>query len=210
MAARVSPHSGSLNGKHCHEMPCAAASRFMRTAPGKASAYSATHEDPPVTVGLVVDHRGSMKQKLPEVIAAAQTFVRSRNPEEQMFVVNFNEKVSLGLPVATPFSNRTDELQAAIGKIAAAGETALYDTVSVALDRLKSGDREKKVQIVMSERPKQGILWERAPNDAPLDAESPVRRRNPDVGLRVCTSRAVGGYYARHHRPYSSPRSRPC
>lgn len=109
------------------------------------------HEDVPVTVGLVVDHSGSMKQKLPEVIAAAQSFVRSSNPEDQMFVVNFNEKVSLGLPVATPFSNRTDELQAAIGKVAAAGETALYNAVSVALDRLKSGDREKKVLIVISD-----------------------------------------------------------
>lgn len=109
------------------------------------------HEDIPVTVGLVVDHSGSMKKKIPEVVAAARTFVRSSNPEDQMFVVNFNEKVSLGLPVAIPFSNRADELEAAIGETPATGETALYDAVSVALDRLKSGDREKKVLIVISD-----------------------------------------------------------
>ncbi len=109
------------------------------------------HEDVPVTVGLVVDHSGSMGMKLPQVIAAARTFVRFSNPEDQMFVVNFNEKVSMGLPVAVPFSNRADELGAAISEEPAAGETALYDAISVALNRLKSGTSEKKVLIVMSD-----------------------------------------------------------
>jgi VWFA-related protein len=68
-----------------------------------------------------------------------------------MFVVNFNEKVSLGLPAETPFSDRADELEGAIGKTPAEGQTALYDAVSTALTRLKSGDREKKVLIVISD-----------------------------------------------------------
>ena len=56
------------------------------------------NEDIPVTVGLVVDHSTTMGPKLAEVTAAARTFVRSSNREDEMFVVNFNEKVSLGLP----------------------------------------------------------------------------------------------------------------
>ena len=56
------------------------------------------HEDVPVTAGLVVDHSGSMKPKLAEVSAAARTFVQASNPEDEMFVVNFNEHVELGLP----------------------------------------------------------------------------------------------------------------
>ena len=66
------------------------------------------HEDTPVTIGLVVDHSGSMREKLAEVTAAARTFVRASNPEDQMFVVNFNEDVSLGLPNGTrsPFWSR--------------------------------------------------------------------------------------------------------
>src|ERR1017187_5128880 len=62
-------------------------------------------EDVPVTVGLVVDHSTTMGPKLDEVSAAARTFVRSSNPEDEMFVVNFNEKVSLGLPAAIRFTN---------------------------------------------------------------------------------------------------------
>ena len=56
------------------------------------------HEDVPVTVGLVVDNSGSMRPKRHDVIAAALAFARSSNPKDQMFVVNFNEKVSFGLP----------------------------------------------------------------------------------------------------------------
>lgn len=109
------------------------------------------HEDVPVTVGLVVDHSGSMRLKLPEVIVAAGKFVQSSNPQDQMFVVNFNEKVSLGLPATVPFSNRADELDAAVGEEPAVGETALYDAISVALNRLQSGASEKKVLIVISD-----------------------------------------------------------
>ena len=57
-----------------------------------------SHEDIPVTVGLVVDNSGSMRPKRADVIAAALAFVRSSNPMDQMFVVTFNEKVSFGLP----------------------------------------------------------------------------------------------------------------
>src|SRR4051794_29473351 len=67
------------------------------------------HEDIPVTVGLVIDHSGSMRSKLGSVIAAARTFIQSSSPEDQMFVVNFNENVTLGLPADVPFTNRSDE-----------------------------------------------------------------------------------------------------
>jgi VWFA-related protein len=109
------------------------------------------HEDIPVTVGLVVDHSGSMKNKIPEVVAAARAFVRSSNSDDQMFVINFNEKVSSGLPDSIPFSDRADELEAAIETSPASGQTALYDAVSSALDRLKTGSHEKKALIVISD-----------------------------------------------------------
>ena len=63
------------------------------------------HEDIPVTVGLVIDHSTTMWPKLPEVVAAARTFVRSSNQDDEMFVVNFNEIASLGLPGTAHFTN---------------------------------------------------------------------------------------------------------
>ena len=109
------------------------------------------HEDIPVTVGLVVDHSGSMRNKLPDVITEARTFVRSSNPEDEMFVVNFNEHVTIGLPAAIPFTSRVEELEAAILKAPVAGQTALYDAFAEALTRLRTGARDKKVLIVISD-----------------------------------------------------------
>jgi Ca-activated chloride channel homolog len=109
------------------------------------------HEDVPVTVGLVVDHSGSMRGKLTDVVAAARTFVRFSNQDDQMFVVNFNEKVTLGLPGGIRFTNRLDQLESAILKAPAAGQTALYDAIASALDQLQAGAQEKKVLIVISD-----------------------------------------------------------
>lgn len=109
------------------------------------------HEDTPVTIGLVVDHSGSMREKLNQVTGAARTFVQSSNPEDQMFVVNFNEKVSLGLPGSMRFSSSADELGSAIGDSPAAGLTALYDAIVEALQVLRKGEWDKKVLIVISD-----------------------------------------------------------
>lgn len=110
-----------------------------------------SHEDIPVTVGLVVDNSGSMRPKRADVVAAALAFARSSNPQDQMFVVNFNEKVSFGLPDNTPFTDQAVQLEVALSGISAKGETALYDAVAAALEHLKKGNRDKKVLIVVSD-----------------------------------------------------------
>jgi VWFA-related protein len=109
------------------------------------------HEDVPVTVGLVVDHSGSMRPKLREVVEAARTFARSSNEDDRMFVVNFNEHVTMGLPAAQRFTNRPDELQLAILRAPAAGETAVYDAVAAALEMLRTSEQEKKALILISD-----------------------------------------------------------
>jgi len=109
------------------------------------------NEDIPVTVGLVVDHSSTMRRKLVEVSAAARTFVRSSNPEDEMFVVNFNERVSLGLPASMRFTNSPAELERAITSAPAGGETALYDAIARGLEELRVGNRDRKVLIVASD-----------------------------------------------------------
>ena len=109
------------------------------------------NEDIPVTVGLVVDHSTTMRPKLAEVTAAARTFVRSSNREDEMFVVNFNEKVSLGLPRTTRFTNNSAELEYGIIATTTGGQTALYDAIAKALEELQAGSRDKKVLIVVSD-----------------------------------------------------------
>lgn len=109
------------------------------------------HEDVPVTVGLVIDHSGSMRQKMTEVTAAARTFVQASNPEDQLFVVNFNEHVTPGLPAARSFTSSLEDLNEAISRSPATGQTALYDAVVEAEHRVQGGSRDKKVLIVVSD-----------------------------------------------------------
>jgi VWFA-related protein len=109
------------------------------------------YEDTPVTVGLVVDHSRSMWPKLGQVTAAARAFVRSSNPADQMFVMNFNEAVSLGLPDAIPFTNNSTALEGAIANAPAAGMTALYDAVVGGIEHLQAGSRGKKALLVISD-----------------------------------------------------------
>ena len=112
---------------------------------------SLSHEDIPVTVGLVVDNSGSMKSKRPEVIAAAMAFVRSSNPHDEMFVVNFSDGVSFGLPRDMPFTDQPVHLESALSSIEASGRTALYDAVSDGVAHLKFGSHDKKALLVVSD-----------------------------------------------------------
>jgi Ca-activated chloride channel homolog len=109
------------------------------------------NEDAPVTVGLVVDHSTTMWPNLEEVITAARIFVRSSNPEDEMFVVNFNENVSLGLPSTLRFTSSTAELEYAINRMPTGGQTALYDAIAKGLEESQAGSRDKKALIVISD-----------------------------------------------------------
>jgi len=122
---------------------------FEDKVPQQIESFS--HEDVPVTVGLVIDNSGSMRSKRSGVIDAALSFARSSNPEDQVFVVNFNEHVSMGLPGNVPFAVNQEQLETALSKSKADGLTALYDGVVVALEQLKRGKWDKKVLILISD-----------------------------------------------------------
>lgn len=111
------------------------------------------NEDTPVTVGIVVDHSGSMRGKLRDVGAAAAAFVESSHPDDQMFVMNFNEHISLGLDGDFHFSNNPVELKSAIWGAAADGQTALYDAIDKSLTRLQQvgSSNQRKALLVISD-----------------------------------------------------------
>jgi Ca-activated chloride channel family protein len=109
------------------------------------------HEDLPATIGLVVDNSGSMQSKRLEVNTAALDFARSSNSQDQWFVVNFNERVSFGLPQNLRFTSEVEQLQFALSRTVPAGMTALYDAISNSLDHLRKGDRDKKALIIISD-----------------------------------------------------------
>src|SRR5262245_30041656 len=108
-------------------------------------------EDVPLTIGLVVDSSGSMRDRRREVNSAALAFVEASKPEDEMFVVNFNEEVQLGLPPDQPFSNNVTHLREALSRLVVRGQTSLYDALWMALEHLKKGHHDKKAVVVLSD-----------------------------------------------------------
>jgi len=99
----------------------------------------------------VVDESGSMRPKRPEVLTAALEFIHDSNPQDEMFVVNFNERARRGLPDLVPFSDNINQLRAALWKGEPEGRTALYDAIELALRQLKLGRRDKQTLVVISD-----------------------------------------------------------
>ncbi|MBV8903539.1 MAG: VWA domain-containing protein [Acidobacteriia bacterium] len=107
--------------------------------------------DLPVTVGLVVDNSGSMLRKRPEVITAGLAFAKESNPQDEFFVINFNNSVVRGLAGRTLFTDDLQALRNALYFGQPQGQTALYDAVAYALKHLELSRQERRALIVVSD-----------------------------------------------------------
>ena len=92
-----------------------------------------------------------MGSKLPDVVTAVNSFAHSSNPQDEMFVVDFNDDVSIELMKGKPFSNDAKDLEEALKAVSARGRTALYDAVSEGLHHLQYGHLGKKALIIISD-----------------------------------------------------------
>jgi Ca-activated chloride channel family protein len=106
-------------------------------------------EDVAVSMGLVIDNSGSMRDKVAQVRTAALTFVKVSNPQDESFVVNFND--DFYLDTVHDFTSDLSELQDALDRIDSRGSTGLYDALIGSLDHLKKAHKDKKVLLVISD-----------------------------------------------------------
>jgi Ca-activated chloride channel family protein len=106
-------------------------------------------EDVPVSMGLVIDNSGSMRDKRPRVNEAAITLVQASNPSDEAFVVNFNDDFYLDLD--KDFTNSVPELKEALERIDSRGSTALYDAIIGSLDHLKKASKDKRVLLIVTD-----------------------------------------------------------
>ena len=106
------------------------------------------HEDIPVSIGILIDNSGSMREKRNKVNQAALNLVRASNPKDEVFIVNFNDEYYLD----QDFTNDLLKLKEALDKIDARGGTALYDAVVASAEHLKRNARlEKKVLLIVTD-----------------------------------------------------------
>jgi len=106
-------------------------------------------EDLPVSMGLVIDNSGSMRDKRPRVNEAAITLVENSNPQDEAFVVNFNDDFYLDLD--KDFTSSVPELKEALERIDSRGSTALYDAIIGSIDHLKKASKDKRVLLVVTD-----------------------------------------------------------
>ncbi len=109
------------------------------------------HRDVPVALGLVIDNSTSMAPKLSEVVLSALQLARNSNPDDQIFVIHFNERVGFGLGPGEPFARSLGDLMNAVAEARAEGKTALYDAIVAGLDHLGKSPLKKKVLVVISD-----------------------------------------------------------
>jgi len=146
------------------------------------------HEDIPVAMGIVIDNSGSMREKRDKVNKAALNLVRSSNPQDQVFVVNFNDEYYLD----QPFTSNLKLLRDALEKVEARGGTALYDAIVASADYEKKQARlQKKVLFVVTDG---------EDNASQETLEKAVRRLQEENGPTVYAIGLLGEERARRAR----------
>jgi VWFA-related protein len=105
-------------------------------------------EDVPVSMGIIVDNSGSMTSKRTRVAAAALELVKQSNPDDEVFIVNFNDDTHFDQPL----TNDVKKLQAALARMEARGGTAMRDALSKSITYVKkNGKKDKKVLVVITD-----------------------------------------------------------
>lgn len=105
-------------------------------------------EDVPVALGIVVDNSGSMRDKRSKVSQAVLNLIRISNPQDEAFIVNFNQTPYLD----QDFTSDASLLQTALHQVNSRGSTALYDAVVASDVHLHNNPRlEKKVLLVITD-----------------------------------------------------------
>jgi VWFA-related protein len=113
------------------------------------------HEDVPVSLGLVIDDSGSMRNKKERVHSAALSFVKESNPDDQTFVVAFEDVAYL----QQDFTGSIGDLVDALDSLDPRLETALYDAVYLSVDHVKEGKFDKKALLVISDGEDNSSKW---------------------------------------------------
>jgi Ca-activated chloride channel family protein len=105
-------------------------------------------EDVPVSLGIIVDNSGSMKEKRQKVEIASMDLVKASNHQDEVFVVNFNDVAFLDVPM----TNDIKALEEGVARIDSRGGTAMRDAISMSIDYLKdNAKRQKKVLLVVTD-----------------------------------------------------------
>src|SRR4029079_6625744 len=104
-------------------------------------------DDAPVSIGLLLDSSGSMKNKKQKATEAAAAFFKTANSEDEFFLIEFDERPKL----AVPFTTDTELLYHAISRTRPFGRTSLFDAIHMALGVMKTARHQRKALVIVSD-----------------------------------------------------------
>jgi Ca-activated chloride channel homolog len=146
------------------------------------------HEDIPVALGIVIDNSGSMREKRDKVNKAAINLVKASNPQDEVFIVNFNDEYYLD----QDFTADIGKMKEALEKVDTRGGTALYDAVVASAGHLKKNAKlEKRVLLVVTDG---------EDNESQETLEQAIRRLQEENGPTVYAIGLLGEEKARRAR----------
>jgi len=105
-------------------------------------------EDVPVSLGLAIDDSASMRNKKDRVASAALAMIKASNPDDEIFIITFNEEPEL----LQDFTGKIDVLERSLHKMRTQGETAMRDAVILGIEHLRAkAKRDKRVLVVVTD-----------------------------------------------------------
>jgi Ca-activated chloride channel homolog len=104
-------------------------------------------EDGPVSIGLLFDSSGSMKNRIDASVSALKHVFQTTMPGDEFFLVQFSDDVQL----LSGFTPEPDAIHRRLGYVQASGWTALLDAVALGVNQMKSAGNPRKVLLVLSD-----------------------------------------------------------
>jgi Ca-activated chloride channel homolog len=104
-------------------------------------------EDVPISIGVIFDFSGSMANKIDKAREAALQFFKTANPQDEFFLVSFNERAEL----TSEFTNSIEDLQSRMMMTAPKGRTALLDAIYLGLSQMRGARNAKRALLILSD-----------------------------------------------------------
>jgi Ca-activated chloride channel homolog len=104
-------------------------------------------EDVPISIGVIFDYSGSMSDKIDKAREAALQFFKTANPQDEFFLVSFNERAEL----TSTFTNSVEDLQSRMMLTAPKGRTALLDAIYLGLSQMRGAHNAKRALLILSD-----------------------------------------------------------
>ena len=108
---------------------------------------SFSSEDVPISIGVIFDFSGSMANKVDKAREAALEFFKTANPQDEFFLVSFNERAEL----TSAFTNSVEDLQTRMMLTAPKGRTALLDAIYLGLSQMRGAHNAKRALLILSD-----------------------------------------------------------